>query len=368
MILNMTKKIVVVTLIFILIVQISFSQVARYSNDYLNVGVGARNMAMGNCTTAEINDFSSGYYNPAGLSNLNDKYQIGFLHSNYFGGIANYDYAGFAYKIDDSTGVSASLIRMGIDNIQNTLFLYDDNGNIDYDRIELFSVADYALLLSYGRKTKIEGLSYGATVKIIYRSQGEFAKAYGFGIDLGAQYVLNKWYFGAKLSNATTSFVAWFYTINDQMTQVFLETGNDLPKNSIELTMPILNTGVSRYWQFEKKIGLRSEFGLNFTFDGKRNALVSFNPVSFYPQLGLELNYDTKIYLRAGVNNFQLIPDYRSVADTSSNYLNEKSLNLTPNIGLGVVFKRFNIDYALTDVTNQSIVLYSHIFSFSVKF
>ncbi|MEA3451859.1 MAG: hypothetical protein U9Q83_08140, partial [Bacteroidota bacterium] len=344
----MTKKNAVVTIIFILIVQISYSQVVRYSNEYFNIGVGARNIAMANSTTADISDFSAGYYNPAGLNDLNNKYQIGLLHSQYFGGIANYDYAGFAYKIDDSTGVSASLIRMGIDNIQNTLFLYDDNGNIDYDRIELFSVADYGFLLSYGRKSKIKGLSYGASAKIIYRSQGEFAKAYGFGIDLGLQYILNKWHFGAKLSNATTSFTAWFYNIDDQMTQVFLETGNDLPKNSLELTMPVLSAGVSRYWQFEKNIGLRSEFDLIFTFDGKRNAIVSFNPVSFYPQLGLEFDYAKKIYLRAGVNNFQLLPDYRSVSDTSSDYLNQKSFDFTPNVGLGVVFKRFSLDYALT--------------------
>ncbi len=364
----MTKKILIVLIVSINFVQVSFGQIVRYSNDFLNIGVGARNMALGGNTTAGINDFTSGYYNPAGLSNLRDRYEAGLLHSEYFAGIAKYDFAGFAYKIDDSSGFSVSFIRLGVDNIQNTLFLYDDNGNIDYSRIKLFSVADYSLFFSFGKKSRIKGLSYGITGKFIYRSQGEFAKAYGFGLDLGAQYILNKWHLGIKLSNVTTSFTAWFYNISSQMREVFLNTGNELPRNSIELTMPNLNTGVSRYWQLPKKVGLRAEFDFDFTFDGKRNALVSFNPVSFYPQLGIEVDYLKKVYLRAGVNNFQLIPDFRAVSDTSEAYFREKSLDFVPSIGIGIVFKRFHLDYALTDVSNQSISLYSHIFSLSYSF
>ncbi len=46
----------------------------------------------------------------------------------------------------------------------------------------------YAFLLSYGKKSQIQGLDYGASLKLIYRKQGEFASAYGFGFDLGTQY------------------------------------------------------------------------------------------------------------------------------------------------------------------------------------
>ena len=364
----MAKKFLIVSIVLLLFIQISYSQVVRYSNDFLNIGVGARNMALGGNTTADVNDLTAGYYNPAGLSNLKNRYEAGLLHSEYFAAIAKYDFAGFSYKIDDSSGVCVSFIRLGVDNIQNTLFLYDDNGNIDYNRIELFSVADYALFLSFGKKSRIKGLSYGVNAKFIYRAQGEFANAYGFGIDIGVEYILNKWFLGAKLSNATTAFTAWFYNISDQMQKVFLSTANELPKNSIELTMPSLNTAISRYWQLGKKIGLRSEFDLDFTFDGKRNALVSFNPVSFYPQLGIEFSYLKKVYLRAGVNNFQLIPDYRAVSDTSTDYFRQKSLDFFPSIGIGIVFRRFHLDYALTDVSNESVSLYSHIFSLSYCF
>lgn len=344
------------------------AQLLKYSNDYLTIGVSAKNISLGNSVVANVDDFSSSYYNPAGLSYLNSKYQVSLMHSEYFAGIAKYDYAGFSYKLNDSIGVAVSLIRLGVDDIQNTLYLYDENGNVDYDRIELFSVADYALFASFGKKSNISGLSYGANAKIIFRNQGEFATAYGFALDAGVQYKLSKWNFGANLTNATTGFTAWFYNVSDQMRQVFEETGNEIPSNNLEIALPILNTGVGKYFKFNDKTGLKGEIDLNFTFDGERNALVSFNPISLYPQAGFEFNYKKAIFVRAGVNNFQLIPNFRNNVEEGEEYFNENSLDFVPSIGLGLIFHGFYLDYALTDVANQSIALYSHIFSLSYRF
>ncbi len=360
------KKFLIIALSTIIIIGQTNSQVLKYSNDYLNIGVSAKNISLGNSVTANVNDYSSGYYNPAGLADLETNYQVFLMHSEYFAGIAKYDYIGFSYKLDESTGLSASLIRLGVDDIQNTLYLIDNDGNVDYDRIELFSVADYAFLASYGRKTNITGLNYGITAKIIYRHQGEFANAYGFSIDAGMQYELKKWKFGANLNNSTTGFTAWFNNITEQMRQVFEETGNEIPHNYIEIAMPVLNTGVSRYFKFSDKTGLNSEFDLIFTFDGERNALISFNPISLYPQAGLEFNYKKTLFLRTGANNFQLFPDFRRNVD--ENYYRENSLDFVPAIGLGLIFHNFHIDYAFTDVADQAISLYSHIFSVGYRF
>ena len=46
-------------------------------------------------------------------------------------------------------------IRFGVDDIPNTLNLVDADGNVNYDRITYFSVADYALLLSLAKKSKL---------------------------------------------------------------------------------------------------------------------------------------------------------------------------------------------------------------------
>jgi hypothetical protein len=61
------------------------------------------------------------------------------MHANYFANIAQYDYIGYASPIDDRSAWGISLIRFGVDDILNTTELIDSQGNIDYNRISLFS-------------------------------------------------------------------------------------------------------------------------------------------------------------------------------------------------------------------------------------
>ena len=49
----------------------------------------------------------------------------------------------------------------------DTTQLIDNQGNIDFNRIELFSAADYAFLFSYAKKNNFLNLNYGLNVKII---------------------------------------------------------------------------------------------------------------------------------------------------------------------------------------------------------
>jgi hypothetical protein len=46
-----------------------------------------------------------------------------------------------------------------------------------------------------------------------------------------------------------------------------------------------------------------------------------------------------------------------------TNFDDSKSLNVQPNIGLGLNIKNFHIDYAFTDIGDASIALYSHVIS-----
>jgi hypothetical protein len=74
----------------------------KYSNEFMNLGVGGRAMAMANAQVAISDDVTSGYWNPAGLLNIRNKYEGALMHASYFAGIANYDYAGFATPIDSA--------------------------------------------------------------------------------------------------------------------------------------------------------------------------------------------------------------------------------------------------------------------------
>lgn len=335
-----------------------FSQAPKYSNEFLSIGVGARALGMSNATVATVGDVTSGYWNPAGLTKVNSSIQFSLMHSEYFAGIAKYDYASIAAQIDNKSTAAFSFIRFGVDNIPNTTELIDAEGNIDYDRITTFSAADYAFILSYARKSPVEGFDYGGNVKVIYRNVGKFANSWGFGLDLGVQYKIKKWHFGAVARDVTSTFNAWNYKLDDATKAVFTQTGNEIPKNSVELTLPKLILGAAKKFDFGKKFTAEVDLDFDITFDGKRNVLIKSNPLSVDPHLGLEFGYNDVIFIRGGFGNFQ----------QETSYDGKKRTTFQPNIGIGLVIKKIvAIDYAFTDIGNASVALYSNVFSLKVN-
>lgn len=344
------------TFIFLFTCYVSSSQIRIYSNEFLSVGVSARATAMSGSVLASVNDASAGYWNPAALVMQTNTYEVSAMHAEYFAGIAKFDFVGGSYKMNDSAAIGVSIIRYGVDNIPNTLELVDENGNIDYERINRFSAADYAFLLSMSRKSKIKGLNYGLNAKIIYRNIGSFANAYGFGFDAAIQYSLRNWMFAANIKDITTTFNAWFYNTVD-LEDVFIETGNEIPENSIELTAPTLLIGAARNFKINQNFKLLAELGGDFNFDGQRYSIISSKYFNADPHLGLELDYKKFVFVRAGIGNLAMIPDF-----------DKKTLNLQPSIGIGLNIFNLGIDYALTDIGDQSIALYSNVFSLSYAF
>jgi len=333
---------------------LGFSQEARkYSNEFLAIGVGARALGMSNAYVTSVNDVTSGYWNPAGLTKIKKDFQVGLMHAEYFAGIAKYDYGGFAANIDSASAFGFSIVRFGVDDIPNTTQLIDADGNVDYNRISSFSAADYAFMFSYARKAKIPGLSYGANVKIIYRNIGEFAQAWGFGLDAGAQYDYKKWKFGVMARDITSTFNAWTSSLDQETIDVFIRTDNELPENGIEVTLPKVILGIGREVKISNKFTALGEIDFDFSTDGKRNVLITGDPVSIDPHMGMEFGYSEIVFLRLGVGNFQKVTDI----------LKNDKITYQPNFGIGIQFRGIAIDYAFTDIGNRSDALYSNIFS-----
>jgi hypothetical protein len=329
----------------------------KYSNEFLNIGVSARALAMGNSVVASVNDATSGYWNPAGLLGVSSNMEFSLMHAEYFAGIAKFDYGAVAYRIDSNSVFGLTVIRFGVDDIPNTTQLIDANGNVDYNNITSFSAADYGFLFSYAHKMAIPGLSLGGNIKIVRRVVGDFAGAWGFGFDAGAQYASKHWLFGAVARDFTSTFNAWSYNLSPDMQAVFQETGNEIPQNGLEVTLPRLLLGAGRKFQFfQNKISLLAELGADMTFDGKRNTLISSNPISVDPHAGFEIGYKGFIFLRGGIGNVQNSTDVTGAAITT----------VQPDFGVGLKIKSFSLDYALTNIGNASVALYSNIFS--VKF
>lgn len=333
---------------------VSYAQTTRkYSNEFLNIGVDAAALGMANSVIAQSNDVNSGYWNPSGLVNLESK-QISLMHASYFANIAQYDYAAFAMPVDDKSAVALSMIRFGVDDILNTTELIDQNGNIDYNRISLFSTADYAFTASYARKLNVEGLSIGANAKVVRRIIGKFANSWGFGFDLGMQYKSkSNWQFGAMVRDITTTYNTWSInkTEYEKIKDAVAGQNQTLPETT-EITLPKLQLGAAKNFNLSDDLNLLASAVLHTEF-AQTNAVISSKGFSVQPSVGFEFGYTNMVFVRGGVGNFQNELQIEG---------NEK-VTFQPNIGLGFRYKGIQVDYALTNIGEQSAALYSNIFS-----
>ena len=322
----------------------------------MNIGVDAAALGMSNAVTAHTGDVNSGYWNPAGLLQVKDK-QLALMHASYFANIAQYDYAAFAMPIDERSAFGISVIRFGVDDIMNTTQLIDSEGNIDYNRISLFSAADYGVTISYARSLPLDGFQYGINAKVIRRIIGDFANSWGFGFDIGIQYqTKDNWKFGLMLRDITTTYNVWnideeeFQTISDAIPG----ENQELPETN-EITLPKAQLGFSKKFIIRYDYSILASANLNMQF-AQTNDLVSTESISFDPAFGFEFGYIDIVYLRGGVGNFQ------NIREIDGN----GKLSFQPNIGLGFKYKGIEVDYALTDIGDQSAALYSNIFSLKV--
>ena len=321
----------------------------------MNIGVDAAALGMANTVVSSTVDVNSGYWNPAGLTQLEDG-QMALMHANYFANIAQYDYIAYASPIDDQSAWGISLIRFGVDDILNTTELIDSQGNIDYNRISLFSTADYGFTFSYARKLPVQGFQYGVNAKIIRRIIGKFANSWGFGFDIGLQYDKNDWKFGLMILDITTTYNVW--NIDEEEYQKIADAvpgqNQELPE-STEITAPKVQLGLSKKYIIHYDYSILAAANLNMRF-AKTKDIIATDYVSIDPALGLEFGYTDLVFLRAGVGNFQNVQQLD----------NTEKIGFQPNIGLGFKYKGIQVDYALTDLGNQSTALYSNIFSLKV--
>jgi hypothetical protein len=296
--------------------------VAKYAGEFISLGVGGRALGMGGAFVALANDVTAGYWNPAGLAQINYP-QFTLMHDEQFGSLVNYDYGAVAIPFGSNTSLGFSVIRLGVDDIADTRNAgVDINGNLTYDpnqfsrvdpsKVTYFNAADWAFYFSYAKKQS-DDFTYGANVKIIRRELGD-ASATGIGLDVGVWYTpFDNVQLGANLQDVTTTFLAW-------------NTGRN------ELISPTMKIG-SAY--FIEAFGGRFAPAIDFDvrFEGRKySSLAHLGPVSFDLHSGLEFQFKSLVALRVG-------------------YSDVKQLTM----GAGMRLPKLNIDYSFAkfDATNQ---------------
>jgi hypothetical protein len=315
-------------LFFVLLILfgLSLAQAAKYSGEFLTLGVGGKALGMGGAFVSLADDGFAPYWNPAGLVQLSQK-ELTLMHAETFGSLLNHDFIGYVLplkKRERRSALALSLLGLSGGGIKITE-LEDPTkpiGPSNRPRVKKEeSHGDYVLFFSYAQEIN-KKLSLGGNAKIIYRNLA-LNSAFGFGFDWGVLVRIHKNFSGGlNLMDAFT-------------TTLFYDTGT---KESI---YPALKTG----FNFHKDI---SDFKIVLSFDsdlrieGRKYASQFWmGESSLDTHCGGELSYQNRLFGRVGVDqgNFtagagllvkKLMVDFA--------FLNQKDLDNTYRFSLGVRF------------------------------
>jgi hypothetical protein len=296
--------------------------IGKYAGEFISIGVGGRALALGSANVALANDVTAGYWNPAGLSRIMYP-QFILMHDEQFGNLVNNDYGAVAIPFGATTTLGLSVIRVGVDDIANTSNAgVDANGNVTYDpnkftridpnRVTYFNAADWAVYLTYSKKSS-DDFSYGANVKFIRRDLGDHG-ATGVGFDLGLLYSpMENLTLGMNAQDITTTLVAW-------------DTGRN------ELITPTLRLG-GAYFISALSGRFAPVVDADLRFENRRSASTThLGAASLDLHGGLEYQFKNLVALRVG-------------------YSDVKQLTM----GAGLHFPKLSIDYSFAkfDGVNQ---------------
>ena len=194
-----------ITLVIILLSGAAVSAIAQYETEvsgvgtnaatFLEIGVGARAMAMGGAYAAIANDPTALYYNPAGIVWL-DGIQIELMHNEWLVG-TKYDFVGAVFPLplfNSSFGLSFMTLDYG-DQPVRTAERPEGTG-------ESYTSRDYAVGLSFALALT-DRFSFGMTGKFINQKiWNETGNA--LALDLGIFY--NTMVDGLQLGISMTNF------------------------------------------------------------------------------------------------------------------------------------------------------------------
>jgi opacity protein-like surface antigen len=170
------------------------TNVATTAAPFLEVGVGARAIAMGGAFVSTANDASAIYWNPAGLGRLS-RPEIMFVHTEWLADI-NFDFAGAVIPLGRFGTLGASLTTVGMGDMEvRTVNLPEGTG-------EYFQARDMALGISYGLSLT-DRFALGFNAKYIYQKIWK-ETAQGMALDIGTLYVTA--FHGLRIGAALTNF------------------------------------------------------------------------------------------------------------------------------------------------------------------
>ena len=320
--------------------------VASYSGEFLQLGVGARSLAMGGAGVAISEDATAGYWNPAGLSELQFPMVTG-MHESRFDATVKYDYGAVGIPLDARTSAGLSILHLGIGDIRDTrnaLVDLNNNGQLDpdeylnYNKVRTFSNYDWVGIISFAKHIDIpesrgvllphpvpSWFTWGINAKIVYRRLDPQTTGTGIGFDIGVRYIKNNLILAAVAEDITTTLLS--YTSGTK-----------------ELVSPTLKLGAKYKWSYkdDNVHNFTPTVDADFRFE-KRVGQLEAGPISLDLHEGIEYAYKDIFALRAGYNDMGMW-----------------------SAGAGIAFSKFHVDYAYLAMNGQDQLGPTHRISFSI--
>lgn len=162
----------IASVIFLSHASVQAQNAAGQPGAFLRFGAGARALALGGAFSAIADDPSAGYWNAAGLSQLN---RIHFSATHYRMALdRTHNFIGGALPLSSASTIGLSWIGLGVSGIEART---GNSAQPDY----IFSNNHNALLLSFAQKIN-PYLSLGLNIKGLYQKLASI-DAYGLGFD-----------------------------------------------------------------------------------------------------------------------------------------------------------------------------------------
>ena len=180
------RKLLLLGMILLFLPALAFGQakVGTAGAQFLEIGVSARAVGMGEAFLALSDDASALYYNPAGMVQM-EKPEFMVSHIDYPAGIA-YEFLGLVYPSNNLGGVwGFGFYMLNSGDMPWTTYDYPSDED-PYSSNLTFSAKDYALALSYGASLT-DRFSIGLTFKFIDELY-ESKRATGWACDVGTLY------------------------------------------------------------------------------------------------------------------------------------------------------------------------------------
>ncbi|MEG8989749.1 PorV/PorQ family protein [Ignavibacteria bacterium 4148-Me] len=210
------RRVIIIVLLMSINITAQFNKVGRTSLQFLKIGIGARETAMGEACTANINSIQAIYWNPAALSNMN-----GFQASlNYVSWFADLDIksAAIGFNLGNFGVIALGYSILDYGNIEEAKVI-SPSGGMDTRTGNYFSGKDLSFIFSYARAFT-DKLSIGINVKYLREDLFTYSsKLWAF--DIGSYY--NTGWKGIRLAMSAQNFAnqARWLNVGSQQQQTY---------------------------------------------------------------------------------------------------------------------------------------------------